>query len=602
MTESYPVNWDLDSLYPNPATEDFAAVFKNFRDDAEALADRSQRLPAISSAADGIAFWAEFFKDYEDISARNDDLYSFIGCHCAADAENKQYQQYEAALSALSPALETVATNVEIVLAEAGEEDFEAFLSVEPTLAASEFFFRQSRRHAELRLPKPQEALFSDLSVDGIHAWGRLYDRLSGELRVEVMHKGEIVRKSPGQIRLDVPHREVRENNFYAADKAWDSIAGSCADALNHIAGTRLTRYAHLGLEDHLVVPLHENRMQRASLDAMWSAITARKDILVNYLRQKAEVLGLGKLAWYDLTVAYPISSTKSDDVSYDAAVKRIVETFTGFSPELGEFAVQACRDGWIEAEDRGGKRQGGFCTTFPRYGQSRIFMTHTNSEVGLSTLAHELGHAYHSWVLKDQPIMLQQYPMNLAETASTFAEAVVAEQRLLETDDRQQRAEILDGMLSDAVSFLMNIHARFLFEDEFHRQRKHGELTPAKLRELMLDAQKQAYCDALCDDGWNPNFWVSKLHFYISGLPFYNFPYTFGYLLSLGIYKLSQQSDGDFPAQYREFLKATGCMSAEDSVRSTFGYDLTEPDFWNQSLDVVEDRGRRFSELIDAN
>ena len=221
--------------------------------------------------------------------------------------------------------------------------------------------------------------------------------------------------------------------------------------------------------------------------------------------------------------------------------------------------------------------------------------MTFTNSADSMSTLAHELGHAYHSWVLKERPWMLRHYPMNLAETASTFAEAVLGEQRLKRSESDSDRALILDNMLSDAVAFLMNIHCRFLFEDAFHKERAGGEVPAERLSELMKAAQKTAYSDALADDGWNPQFWVSKLHFYISGLPFYNFPYTFGYLLSLGIYALRDEIGDEFPERYRQLLIATGSQNTEDAVQSTFGYDLTAPDFWNKSLDIVESRVGQF-------
>src|SRR5690606_39109017 len=114
--------------------------------------------------------------------------------------------------------------------------------------------------NAAQRLPKDQELLAAELAVDAIHAWGRLYDRLSGELRIDVMEKGEVVRKSPGQVSLDSPERTVRQNNFYAADRAWNTIADTSADALNHIAGFRLTKYQRLGLQDHLDAPLRLNR------------------------------------------------------------------------------------------------------------------------------------------------------------------------------------------------------------------------------------------------------------------------------------------------------------------------------------------------------
>ena len=223
--------------------------------------------------------------------------------------------------------------------------------------------------------------------------------------------------------------------------------------------------------------------------------------------------------------------------------------------------------------------------------------MTYTNSIDSMSTLAHELGHAYHSFVLRDAPEFLRDYPMNLAETASTFAETVLGENRLAAAETKAEKLDLLDKMLGDAVSFLMNIHARFLFDDRMHQERANGELSAERLTELMLAAQKEAYCDALAPDGWNDNFWISKLHFYISGWPFYNFPYTFGYLLSLGTFSLAQDA-ANFPQQFDDFLKATGCMDTEDAAQSVFGYDLRQPDFWNRSLDIIEARVTQFLEL----
>ena len=189
---------------------------------------------------------------------------------------------------------------------------------------------------------------------------------------------------------------------------------------------------------------------------------------------------------------------------------------------------------------------------------------------------------------------------MNLAETASTFAEAVLGEQRLQLASTDYERLQILDGMLGDAVAFLMNIHARFLFEDEFHRQRATGELTSDQLNELMVKAQREAYLNTLADQGWNPRFWVSKLHFYITSVPFYNFPYTFGYLLSLGVYAIGKDSGPDFPQNYRRLLLATGSQDAEDAVQSTMGFDLRKPDFWQKSLTIVAARVRDFIKLAD--
>lgn len=600
-TNKYVQNWDLVSLLPHPASPEFPRIMDAYRQGLKELADRSDRLPEVSGRAGDPAAWGAFLHECERLEMQAADLASFIGCHAAADAANKLFRQYEANLSALDPLRERIMTNLEFALRDARDADFQALIAADPTLSQNGFFLSQRRKNALLRLPRGEELLAADLAVDGIHAWGRLYDRLSGELRIRVMEKGEVVEKSAGQIRFDSPERSVRQNNFYAADKAWKTVADHCADALNHIAGTRLTQYRRLGLTDHLVMPLHRNRMQLATLDAMWSTIAKRKAVLVKYLSAKARLLGQERLAWYDTQAPLPGTEEpgQSPEISYDAGADLVVRTFSAFSPDLGQFAGMALHKGWIEAENRAGKRQGAFCTGFAASKQSRVFMTFTNTHENVSTLAHELGHAYHSWVLRDQPYFLQDYPMNLAETASTFAEAVLAERRLAESKSRGEKLAILDHILADAVAYLMNIHARFIFENHFHQERSAGELPAARLSELMLAAQKEAYLNALAEDGWYPDFWVSKLHFYISGLPFYNFPYTFGYLLSTGLFALSQEAGDAFPEQYRRLLVATGCLETEAAVQSTTGYDLTGGAFWEKSLDVVERRVEQFLELV---
>ncbi|MFN0197322.1 MAG: M3 family oligoendopeptidase [Planctomycetaceae bacterium] len=598
---SYAQIWDLESLLPHPATDEFRRSFEAFRNDLIALADRSETIPSPNGGdAAVVKQWLAFLDDYESVGMRATDLNAFLGCHAAGDANNRLFQQWEAQLATLEPDRERISTNLQFALQGVTPQQLSEFLNADRRLQSLEFFFHENQQWAALRLPKEQELLAADLAVDGIHAWGRLYDRLSGALKITVMEKGELVEKSPSQVQYDLPDSTARANNFYAANKSWNRIADPCAEALNHISGTRLTRYRRLGLEDHLVVPLAYNRMERKTLETMWQVVSDRKKCLVDYLNAKARLLGMNQLSWFDLQAPLPFGGLKGNQISYDAACDLIMKTFHDFSPDFGDFARMAIADRWIEAENRSGKRQGGFCTGFPSKKASRIFMTYVGSSDNMSTLAHELGHAYHSYVLKDRPWVLQDYPMNLAETASTFAEAVLGEQQLASAKSPTEKLLLLDHMLADAVAFLMNIHARFIFEDNYHRRRQKGELSPEEFCQFMVSAQQEAYLNALADEGWNPNFWISKLHFYISGLPFYNFPYTFGYLLSLGIYSLAGTFGAEFPDRYRQFLLATGNRRAESAVDGAFGYHLSEPTFWQKSIDVIESRVAQFLTLAE--
>lgn len=596
-TPPFPLTWDLASLAPAPGTAEFRQQLDQLKARLQALANSTNQLAPATTDAQNIQAWSRLISEYEAVDALAADYRAFIDCQAAADAENQLYRQLQAELAATTPAREQIATSIEFALRDASDSDFLKFVDADPMLKRNRYFLVTRRKNAALRLPKPQELLAADLAVDGLHGWGRLFDKVSSSLKVQVQEKGKLVTRSPGQVQFDSPQRTLRENNFLALDTAWSTIADTCAEAINHIAGSRLTTYRHIGLHDHLEAPLRANRMTRETLETMWATISANKGVLKDYFEKKAQLIGVERLAWYDQWAPLPElpGAGNTDDISYEQACEWIIDAFHEFSPELGDFAKMALTDRWVEAENRSGKQQGGFCTVFPTAQQSRIFMTYTNGANSMSTLAHELGHAYHSWVLRDESVFLQDYPMNLAETASTFAEAVLGEQRLKRAASDYERLQMLDGMIGDAVAFLMNIHARFLFEDEFHRQRKNGELTSTQLSQLMEQAQRTAYLGLLSDDGWNPRFWVSKLHFYITSLPFYNFPYTFGYLLSLGVYAIGKESKGDFPKQYRDLLLATGCQDAEDAVQSTMGFDLRKPDFWQKSLDIIAGRVRQF-------
>ena len=592
--ETTPINWELDSLYPPPGSREFSTLVDAYGSSLDRLTEEVGQLPRPST--ESAKAWGEALESLSKIRTDGSSLRSYIGCHAAADAENQTIQQLEARMASLGPSVTALELQFEVAFGQLSEAESDGLTAADDRLAENRFYLEEAAEAAKFRLPGDLERLYSELSVDGLNGWSRLYDRLSGSLRVQVMERGVLVEKSPGQVETDMPDRARRVENFYAAHKAWSGIADVCADALNHIAGARLTKYDRLGV-DHLEYPLRLNRMTRATFETMNAVIDGRADRLADFLDEKARWVGVDKLAWYDVLAPLPLRA-EGATLTWQQAADTVVETLGEFSPAFGKFSSDALRDRWIEAEDRSGKRQGGFCTDLPAQRQSRIFMTFTGSANSMSTLAHELGHAYHTYLLRDEPPLLRDYPMNLAETASTFAEAVVGERRLADADDDSQRLDVLDNQCCDAVAFLMNLRCRVLFEDAFHVRRREGELTADELSGLMTDAQTTAFRAMLNPTELNPLFWCSKLHFYIDDWPFYNFPYTFGYLLSLGLFAEGRQSPEEFPDRFDRFLKLTGRMSSEDAVREGFGYDLTERTFWDLALDEIDRRVAAFLEL----
>src|SRR5699024_8182950 len=226
-------------------------------------------------------------------------------------------------------------------------------------------------------------------------------------------------------------------------------------------------------------------------------------------LNHKATLLGMEKLGWQDVDAPITLGTKETTRFTYDESCYFVIEHFTSFGPKLSNFAKHALENRWVEAENRPNKRPGGYCTSLPEFEESRIFMTFTGSPSDTSTLAHELGHAFHSHVMKDVPYVNRRYAMNVAETASTFAETIINNATVENAASTEEKISLLGSKLDGATAMFLNIHARFLFEDAFYTERAEGVVSETRLNELMEAAQKESYGDSLAS--YHPHFWSSK-------------------------------------------------------------------------------------------
>lgn len=452
------------------------------------------------------------------------------------------------------------------------------------------------------RKTEEEEAIIHALSLDGIHAWSAHYDTLVGQLTITVPNEEGVQETlSMGQAynkMMADPDPCVRQRLFELWEQTWQEQAPLFADTLNHLVGFRLTDQKIHDVNHFLTPALEDNRMSQKTLNALWKAISQRKAPLIQYMQRKAKLLGKEQLDWQDQEAPLPLTAEQKT-IPFDEAALFIERHFASISPKMAQFAKKAFERGWIEAEDRPGKRPGGYCTDFPERKETRIFMTYSGAMNEVTTLAHELGHAFHSELLWDLPYVRQRYAMNVAETASTFAELVTMDAVIQEAKTPEEQLSYLDTKLQNALAMFMNIHARFIFETNFYEQRKQQFIPPEQISKLMLAAQKEAFQDSLAS--YHPHFWASKLHFYIDELSFYNFPYTFGYLFSIGIYQLAKEDPETFEDRYIALLKDTASMSTEDLARKHLNVDLTQTEFWHQAIDQVERDVRQFLELSEA-
>ncbi|MFC0270873.1 M3 family oligoendopeptidase [Metabacillus herbersteinensis] len=592
---TYSDTWDLDVIFEGGSHSDefesYLHTIQSFLTDLETSVTMLHLTD--STAHQGLNQVVELVAK---VSKKLQQAGSYINCLQAQDTTDKHANLLRSRFTKLRSTFSTMMIEFDQKLVET-EESVWNELFEDDDLQQLHFVLNEKREDSKERLSLEKESLIQGLSVDGYSGWGQLYDLLVAKIKIPFELDGVLNELSVGQAfnKFSSADRNVRKSVFEKWEDAWEEQADVFSETLNHLGGFRLAVYKERGWEEVLKEPLRINRMKKETLDMMWQVISENKQPLVNYLNRKAKLLGLEKMSWYDLDA--PIVKTDSK-VTYQDGSDFIVDQFSQFGSELTSFTKKAFEESWIEAEDRAGKAPGGFCTSFPESVESRIFMTFSGTPSNVSTLAHELGHAFHQHVMQGVHPLNSRYAMNVAETASTFAETIVADAAVKNAKNEAERLALLEDKLQRSVALLMNIHARFIFENGFYEERKEGFVSADRLNELMENAQKEAYCQSL--ESYHPSFWSSKLHFYITGTPFYNFPYTFGFLFSLGIYAKALEEGTAFEEHYIALLRDTGSMSVEDLAEKHLGVDLTQKDFWEKAVKLAVSDVEEFLELTE--
>jgi pepF/M3 family oligoendopeptidase len=433
------------------------------------------------------------------------------------------------------------------------------------------------------------------MSLTGSHAWNKLYGNLTSQIMVEVELHGERQSMPMSMVRnlaFD-PDRAVRRAGYEAELKAWEQHALPLASALNAIKGETNLMVRKRGWQSALEASLFRNAIDEATLEAMLTAAYEAFPDFRRYLLAKAHLLGIERCAWYDIFA--PVGK-EPRAWEYAQAMEFITEHFATYSEPLRQFAERAFRENWIDAEPRPGKRDGGFCMRLRR-DESRILVNYKPAFGAVSTLAHELGHAYHILCLAQRTYLQRQTPMTLAETASIFCETIIRQAALQQADPQEQLA-ILEASLQSMGQVVVDIISRYLFEKQLFEQRQERELSVRELCDLMRTAQLETYGEGLDQNALHPYMWAAKPHYY--GSTFYNYPYMFGLLFGLGLYALYQNDPQGFRARYDELLSRTGMADAAELARE-FGFDIRTPTFWRSSFDVVRADIEKFEQLSVA-
>lgn len=531
----------------------------------------------------------QFLKIYlsmdNELGSLSESLYAYSYSIYATDTTNTDSLNNMALLEELQVSIADYQLVFRQILKE-NQTKLSSFFHSFPEYKKYEFILEEEISYFNHQMERKEESIANDLQRFGGDAWSKLHEQIISNM------VDKETGKTFNQLRNDAysPDRNIRKESYYKEIVLLEQNQIAISSALNNIKGATISlnkkRNWGDGFEGAINRSLFSSRLSRKSLDALISAIEDSIPMWQEYLFEKAKALNLKdekgnseKCSFYDIFAPLITeSSDKEKDWTYQEAKEFIINKFSEFSSHMGDFVKTAFEENWVDAEIRKGKVGGAFCIDFPLQKVSRVLTNFSGTTSDILTLAHELGHAYHHFCIKDLDYNLCSYPMTLAETASIFAETMVTNS-MLKTANISEKINLLEMHLSDSCQTLLDILSRFYFEKSVFEERENKELVAEDFCRLMKDAQNKTYGNSLTETK-HPYLWAVKTHYYSPSLDFYNFPYAFGQLFALGLYSQYKESPKEFPSQYQELLKNTGSMTCEE-VCKLAGFDITTKDFW---------------------
>ncbi|MBI5963165.1 MAG: M3 family oligoendopeptidase [Chloroflexi bacterium] len=600
MTVSAP-RWDMTNVYPSLESKEFKTAIKKYKsllDEMEVFFKKASKADAKTEPKKLGQLLGESVDRFNALFELSNTIEPYIYSFVTTDSRNKDAMRALSEFEQMSVQASVLNTKFQAWIGKLGKAAVKKAAKTNASAKTHEFTLNESVEQSKYLMGEAEEILAAELTLSGGNAFGKLQGTVTSQLTVDFELDGKAEKMPmPALINLrSHPDELTRRRGYEVENIAWEGVKETLAACMNGVKGETLTLDKKRGREDAIHTSIDISRMDRATLNAMLGAMKDSFPMFRKYFKHKAKLIGKEKLAWWDIMA--PMGRT--DKVySYDEARDFIVSNFNKFSPELGAFAQRAFDNNWIDAEQRDGKRGGAFCMGVAAVKESRILSNFDGSFDQVSTLAHELGHAFHNECAYQagKTELQQATPMTLAETASIMCETIITEAVLKQVTDPQEELAVLEAQMNNATGVIVDIYSRYLFEKEVFERREKSELSADDLNDIMERAQKATYGDGLDEKYLQKFMWTWKPHYYEPKLSFYNYPYAFGLLFATGLYAIYQKRGADFVPDYKNLLASTGENRAAE-LADSFGINIRTKKFWADSLAIIGRRVERYCEL----
>ncbi|MFX0114481.1 MAG: M3 family oligoendopeptidase [Candidatus Hodarchaeota archaeon] len=600
MAEVKDLSWDLTVLFENFDDPQIAQTIecvtegaKRIEQDFKGKINRPETTPLDV---------LEVFKRAETLLIDLFEVYAYAELSFATDQSNKQAAALNGKADKLVALYRKHIAFFELEMGELLEERGEEFLN-SPVLAEFHHYLEKIAEKRPFKLSEPEEKLILEKNLFGIKEWENLQRRWVATRSFTLLIDGEEkeLSWSSGRGFFYHPSREVRKEAYKALLGGLGKDADLFATALRNVCADYVADCCRRGYSNPMVPSLITNDITQEILDNMINVVESNVNIFQDFLLLKAKLLGARKLRGEDLLA--PLPDVGDRKITWTEAKEMIIDCYSEFDTEFGSIARSMFEKKRIDAAPRPSKVAGAFCGAWYK-GKSAFVLQSFNERINdVQTLAHELGHAVHAHLAAEkQPVWnrVTLRPMGLAETASEFGSMLFTDKILRDAPDGRTKREILFNALERILTVVFEVSSRVPFEQSLYAAIEQDEfLEPEKINELLWEARNQYFGDVI---DWLPEqvyHWCWKPHYYDNDRRFYNYPYVFGELLVLALYKKYREEGATFVPKYKAFLAAGGSISPQELVK-TLGADLAKREFWEDGMDEIKRLLAEFKALIN--
>ena len=589
MTNYKLGTWDLSELVKNPKSLAFQKQIKELENQAIKFEKIKSKLnPKMSSKK-----FMNIIQQIEEISKNMSKIGGYASLSYSSDTQSDEATSLMTKMSKLGSEISNKILFFDLWW-KTQVDDKNAKRLMKDAGEITEYLSHK-RLFAKYALSEPEERIINTLDVTGISALVKLYDKITNafEYKMKIGNKSKTMTREELTNYVRSTNPKIRETAYKTILTKYTESKGVVGEIYQNIVlNWRDEGIEIRGYESPISMRNIGNDVDDKTIESLLSICRKNSPVFQKFFVQKAKMLKMKKLRRYDL-YAPAAANIKEKNYAYDKSVKLVFESLGKFSNTLEEYARKVFNENHIDSAIRQGKRDGAFCSTLTPKITPYVLVNFTGKSRDVFTLAHELGHAVHSQAAQDRSILVQDAPLPLAETASTFSELLLYDNLSDKISDNEKKI-MLAEKIDDLYATIMRQSFFTIFEVDAHKQIGEGT-TINEISKTYLQNLKEQFGNSVSLSDDFAIEWSCIPHFYHT--PFYCYAYSFGNLLALSLFQRYKKEGKDFVPAYMSILAAGGSKKPE-KLLAEYGFDIRSPKFWQEGFDYVNEQVKALARL----